>query len=236
MTATAGWHVVIPVKPATVGKSRLAVPGIDRVALARAIARDTVAAVARAARVAEVVVVTADGPWPDLGARAPEIGRETDREAPTDPEFAGSPALRFVTESAPSGLDAAVRTGLATLDPGQPRAVLLGDLPALRPSDLDAALALADDMPRGLVADAEGTGSTLVTALPGVGLEPAFGEGSAARHRALGHADLGVQPGSTLRRDVDTLPQLRAAATLGLGPRTAGLLHALTPAEATSAP
>ncbi|MDN3310876.1 2-phospho-L-lactate guanylyltransferase [Microbacterium oryzae] len=236
MTGAAGWHVVIPVKPATVGKSRLAVPGVDRVALARAIARDTVAAAARSTRVAEAVVVTADGPWPDLDARAPEIPRETDRKAPTDPEFAGSPAVRFVAESAPSGLDAAIRTGLATLDPGHPRAVLLGDLPALRPSDLDAALALAEDVPRGLVPDAEGTGSTLVTALPGVALEPAFGDNSAARHRELGHADLDVQPGSTLRRDVDTLPQLHDAATLGLGPRTAALLASLTPAEGTSAP
>lgn len=236
MTAAAGWHVVIPVKPAAVGKSRLAVPGVDRVALARAIARDTVAAVARSTRVAEVVVVTADGPWPDLEARAPEIPREPDRKAPADPELAESPVLRFVAESAPRGLAPAIRAGLATLDPRRPRAVLLGDLPALRPSDLDAALALAEAVPRGLVADAEGTGSTLITALPAVALEPAFGEGSAARHRALAHADLDVGSGSTLRRDVDTLAQLRAATALGLGARTTALLASLTPAEGTSAP
>src|SRR4029453_11451948 len=57
----ATWTVVIPVKPSARGKSRLNVSGVDRVALARAIALDTVAAAAACESVAQVVVVTDDG-------------------------------------------------------------------------------------------------------------------------------------------------------------------------------
>ncbi|MGX9347182.1 2-phospho-L-lactate guanylyltransferase [Microbacterium sp. KNMS] len=206
------WHVVIPVKPPARGKSRLEAPGVDRAALADAIARDTVDAVARASRVAEVVVVTAASGWPEgLADSTPARAR------PSAP-------IRIVRESEPAGLNAAIRRGLATIDRVLPRAVLLGDLPALRPADLDAALALAGAARLGLVADAEGTGSTLITARAGTALVPAFGADSAAAHRAAGHVDLGVAQESTLRRDVDTVEQLRAAAALGLGSRTATLL------------
>ena len=71
-----------------------------------------------------------------------------------------------------------------------PRAALLGDLPALRPADLAAALEAAASVDRGVVADAEGTGSTLVTARAGVAWASAFGDGSFARHVALGCAPL----------------------------------------------
>jgi 2-phospho-L-lactate guanylyltransferase len=72
------------------------------------------------------------------------------------------------------------------------------------------------------VADAGGTGTTLLTAV-GVALDPRFGRGSAAAHRAGGARELtGPWPG--LRRDVDTAEDLRAAALLGLGSRTARLL------------
>ena len=208
------WHVVIPVKPPARGKSRLEAPGVDRAALADAIARDTVDAVARASRVAEVVVVTAAPGWPEGLADS----------TPAPPRARPSAPIRVVRESEPAGLNAAIRRGLATIERVLPRAVLLGDLPALRPADLDAALALAGAARLGLVADAEGTGSTLITARAGTALVPAFGADSAAAHRAAGHVDLGVAQDSTLRRDVDTVEQLRAADALGLGSRTATLL------------
>jgi 2-phospho-L-lactate guanylyltransferase len=75
------------------------------------------------------------------------------------------------------------------------------------------------------VPDQEGTGSTLVTARAGVAWETAFGDGSFARHVELGCTPLEVADGSTLRRDVDTVEQLRAAAELGLGRRTAQVLR-----------
>ena len=45
-TQKPGWAVIIPVKPTAVGKSRLELPTVDRVTLARAIALDTIAAAA----------------------------------------------------------------------------------------------------------------------------------------------------------------------------------------------
>jgi 2-phospho-L-lactate guanylyltransferase len=200
------WIVVVPVKPPARGKSRLEVPGVDRAALAHAIALDTLEAATACEAVAQVVVVTND----------PALARESGT----------IPALRFVPEGEARGLDAAVATGIAAMDPAarMPRAALLGDLPALRPADLSDALRAAASVPRAVVADAEGTGSTLVTAAPGVPWQSSFGEGSFARHLALGCTALEIPDASTLRRDVDTADQLGVASALGLGPRTAALL------------
>jgi len=199
-----GWTVVIPVKPAALGKTRLSVVAADREALARAIALDTIAAAAATARVTRVLVVTDD----------------TEVRAQITPW----PAVDVIAEGDVRGLDAAIARGAEAAGVGAPRAALLGDLPALIPADLDAALKLAGEVERGLVPDAEGTGSTLVTARPGAVWVSAFGEDSAARHRLLGCTDLAVPRESTLRRDVDTAAQLSRAVALGVGPRTAAVL------------
>ncbi|MEV4686369.1 2-phospho-L-lactate guanylyltransferase [Microbacterium sp. LWH3-1.2] len=200
------WVVVVPVKPSARAKSRLEVAGVGRGDLARAIALDTLAAASACELVAQVVVVTDDA----------ALAREA----------AMIPALRFVPEGDAHGLDAAVAAGVAAIDPNgrMPRAALLGDLPALRPADLADALRAAASVPRGVVPDAEGTGSTLVTAGPGTAWASSFGDGSFARHVALGCTVIGIPDASTLRRDVDTADQLDTARALGLGPRTAVLV------------
>ncbi|MAB19560.1 2-phospho-L-lactate guanylyltransferase [Microbacterium sp. UBA3394] len=197
------WRVVIPVKPARRGKSRLA-SGASREGLARAIALDTIAAAASCPVVAQVFVVTDDAGLP-LAA-------------------ADIPGLRFVAEEEARGLDAAIALGMAAAGTVAHRAALLGDLPALRPDDLAAALDAATAHPRSVVADAEGTGSTLVTATAGVEWTSAFGDGSFARHLEMGCVAIDIPRGSTVRRDVDTPEQLETAATLGVGPHTAALL------------
>jgi 2-phospho-L-lactate guanylyltransferase len=193
--------VIIPVKPAVHGKSRLRVPGVGREQLARAIAVDTIAAAVAAAR---VIVVTDDA---QTAGEARALGAA-------------------VCPDPGAGLDAAIAAGAAAAGSDAPRAALLGDLPALRPAQLAAALQDAGGVPRAVVADADGTGTTLVTAAPGVAWTSAFGDGSFARHVALGCVPLAVPDASSLRRDVDTAEQLAAASTLGLGPRTAKLLAA----------
>lgn len=201
-----GWTVVVPVKPAALGKTRLVAVTSDREALARAIALDTIAAVAATARVRRVLVVTDD----------------TDVRA----QVAQWPAVDVIAEGEVRGLDAAIARGADVAGVSAPRAALLGDVPALTPADLDAALTRAEEVERGLVPDAEGTGSTLVTARPGAVWVSAFGADSAARHRLLGCTDLAVPRESTLRRDVDTAAQLAEAVALGVGPRTAAVLRA----------
>lgn len=192
------WTVVLPVKPSAVGKSRLG-RGTE---LARAIALDTVDA-ARQVRGIRVVVVTAD---PSIAAAARDLG------------------VDVVVEDAPAGIAAAIESGLADAPPDSPRAALLADLPALRPADLAAALDEAAQHDRAFVPDAEGTGTTLVTARAGFGLVHRFGEHSAAAHSEAGLVRLAVPTGSSLRRDVDVLAHLDEAVAAGVGPRTTALL------------
>ena len=203
-----GWTLVIPVRGGA-GKSRLVVPDIDRAALARAIGLDTIAAAQACPAVAQVVVVTADA----------EIAREI------------SDGCLVVTDPG-TGLNDAVRAGLAMTDAAAPRAAMLGDLPALRATDLETVLVAAARYESAALPDAEGTGTTLITRTITGELTPAFGDGSFARHRAAGFVDLArlIDAGSehpavwSARRDVDTLDQLHEAAQLGLGIRSAELL------------
>lgn len=204
--AGGGWALIIPVKPTAVGKSRLQLDTVDRVTLARAIALDTIAAAAACEAVAQVFVVTDDGALVSLAFDIP--------------------GLRFVPEGDARGIDAAVAAGADAAGERMPRAALLGDLPALRPDDLAAALRSARVVARAVVADAEGTGTTLVTAGAGMPLQTSFGDGSYARHRDLGCVPLEIDASSTLRRDVDTPDQLDQAVALGVGPRTASVLAA----------
>ncbi len=200
--------LVIPVRDPASAKSRLAV-GDDpaaharRAALAAAIALDTVTAARAAREVGEVIVV---------GTLASALDGV---QVLDDPGY---------------GLLVAVGAGLAAADPAAPTAVLLGDLPALQPADLDAALVAASEHHWAFVPDAEGTGTTLVTAAAGLPHALRFGEGSAEQHRDAGYAELDVPERSGLRRDIDTPAQLAALAELAaagavlLGPRTAALL------------
>jgi 2-phospho-L-lactate guanylyltransferase len=102
-------------------------------------------------------------------------------------------------------------------------AALLGDLPALRPADLLAALDAAADHPRALLPDASGEGTVLLTARDAATLVPAFGPGSARAHERAGHTRLDLDL-PRLRTDVDDDTDLATAARLGLGPATLGAL------------
>jgi 2-phospho-L-lactate guanylyltransferase len=183
--------VVVPLKPARAGKSRL---GASEQAV-RSLGLATVRAAAAAPGVREVVVVTAD--------------------AATADDLAGMPRTRVVREPAPRGLRLAIAAALATVPRGAPRAVLLGDIPALIPADLARGLAEAARHPRCFVADAAGTGTTLVTAAAGVAWRSAFGRASASRHRALGLHRIPVPLRSSLRHDVDTPAQLARVSARG---------------------
>jgi 2-phospho-L-lactate guanylyltransferase len=206
MTSRApGWTVVVPVKGGPDAKSRLAdrLDAGARRALADALALDTLDAVLATPSVACVVVVTG--------------------ERRLLPVVADDGARLVHVDDPGRGLGAAVRAGLDAA-PDAPAAVLLGDLPALRPADLDAALADAARHERAFVPDADGTGTTLLTGRSPEHLRPRFGPGSADAHREAGHVPLDARP--SLRRDVDTAADLDDAAALGVGRRTAAFLAA----------
>ncbi|WP_368499207.1 2-phospho-L-lactate guanylyltransferase [Herbiconiux sp. A18JL235] len=211
--AAAVWTVVVPVKGTPAGKSRMS-PGVDsalRALLAEAFALDTLAAVRDTPSVGRLIVVTDPEAGPATARRATAL-RIPDVEIVPDPG---------------SGLNAAVIAGLGAAGDAH-RAVLLGDLPALVPHDLEEALAAAETHPLAVVPDAQGTGTTLVTARPGAVLIPRFGAGSARRHREAGHVVLDVPADSTLRLDVDTEADLAEAVARGVGAHTR---RALAPAE-----
>ncbi|GAA3743329.1 hypothetical protein GCM10022379_10850 [Micromonospora maritima] len=196
------WTVVMPVKRLGAAKSRLrgALPGVPHEELALALAADTLRAVRACPAVARVLVVTDD---PRVGAAATAAGARV----------AADPG---------GGLNAAFRHGAALAGPGEAVAALTADLPALRPAELAAALRATEGV-RGFVADAPGGGTVLLAAPAGTPLAPRFGPGSAGAHAAGGALPL-VGDWPSLRRDVDTPPDLATAAGLGVGPRTAALL------------
>jgi 2-phospho-L-lactate guanylyltransferase len=102
--------------------------------------------------------------------------------------------------------------------PGLGTAVLLADLPCLRTTDLESAFSAAGG--RCFVADAAGTGTTLLIAPSGTELDPRFGAGSAKAHTESGARAI-TAPLESLRLDVDTTDDLKAALRFGVGVHTA---------------
>ncbi|MGQ4401517.1 2-phospho-L-lactate guanylyltransferase [Streptomyces hayashii] len=199
------WTLLIPLKPLALAKSRLADTAADglRPGLALAFAEDTVAAALASPSVRDVAVVTDDA----LAART-----------------LAALGARIVPDEPRAGLNAALTHGAAAvraIRPGSPLAALNADLPALRPPELTRVLDAAAEFPRAFLPDAAAVGTTLLTAAPGRALRPAFGTDSRARHRAGGAEELRLDAVDSVRQDVDTGEDLRAALALGVGPRTA---------------
>ncbi|GLI27440.1 2-phospho-L-lactate guanylyltransferase [Agromyces rhizosphaerae] len=204
------WTVVIPVKEPSRAKSRLGkdVPPEARAALARAFALDTIAATAATPAVDRVVVVT-------------------HAELPIEP---GPARIQLIDDGRAHGLPAAIELGIAharATGAGW-TAVLLGDLPAMRPDELDGALNAAAMHPLGFLPDADDHGTVLATAGIDVPFAPAFGGASATAHAEQGFVPLDVDGVVGLRRDVDTAEGLEVALQLGVGPNTAEAVAAFT--------
>lgn len=202
-SSSATFGVVVPVKPPAVAKSRLGGLGDDvRRALAAAFATDTVAAALACAEVAAVVVVTDDH----------VLARElADRGALVIPDGAADDLNTSLVQAAAE---------LLRRRPGLHLAALCADLPALRPEDLARVLARAPRDGMGFVADADGTGTTLVTAPDLATFRPCFGAQSRVEHLDAGASEIDVSGVESVRRDVDTPDDLSAVLQLGIGPRT----------------
>ncbi|MDT3724688.1 2-phospho-L-lactate guanylyltransferase [Streptomyces sp. DSM 41972] len=199
------WTLVVPLKPLPQAKSRLADTVDDglRPGLALAFAQDTVAAALGCPAVRDVVVVTNDA----LAARElAALGAGTVPDLPR------------------AGLNAALVHGATVVGAARRAAsvaALNADLPALRPAELARVLDAAARFPRSFLADSAGRGTTLLAASRGRELRPRFGVGSRALHRASGAVELTLDAVDSVRQDVDTGGDLRAALALGVGPRTA---------------
>ena len=204
------WSVVIPVKVLAQAKSRLAVfAGPRRAELALALATDTVTAVLGCDEAEHVIVITDD----EVAAeKLSALGVDVLPDEPRD------------------GLNAALRHGAAYACARWPEAgtaALSADLPALRPAEIGRALRAASAWPVAFVGDAAGDGTTMYATAPGVEFRPAFGSASRSKHAASGAAELRLGGVPGLTHDVDTADDLRGAAAIGLGPRTASVAAAL---------
>lgn len=197
---------VVPVKQLGLAKSRLALPVAQRRALALAFALDTVAALSGSRWVEAIVVVTDD----------PDVERH----------LHGEPV--HVVRDPGGGLMQAVTAGcrVAALRwPGAGLAVVPADLPCLSADAVTQVLRLAQQAGSSFVRDSTTTGTTFVMTAPGRAMRAAYGPHSASRHLEWGLRSLDAPTGA--RHDVDTLTDLRAAATLGLGAHTAAQVAAL---------
>jgi 2-phospho-L-lactate guanylyltransferase len=206
--APLAWSLVVPVKVLAQAKSRLTgLADRRRSQLALAMAADTVGAAIRADAVAAVLVVTDD----------PEVGEAT-----------GDLGATVLADEPGAGLNEALGHGAGYARSRWADRGVAGraaDLPALRPEELAIALAAAASLRVAFVPDAAGTGTTLYAAVPGAQFRPRFGRFSRRRHVADGAAEIAAgQQLAGLRRDVDTVDDLRLAAALGLGPRTREVL------------
>lgn len=189
--------VLVPLKRPDRAKTRLARSGVaEHQRLAVAFAWDTIAAAAASPLVQDVWVVT------DAADLVPADAHHLPDEGDGDLNQALARAAAAIRRTQPS-------LGVAAL---------CADLPALNPADLTEALK-ASGAARSFVADAAGTGTTLLIAPSDTDLDPAFGEGSAGRH-----ADSGATPLTasliTLRLDVDTAEDLERARAVGVGDHT----------------
>lgn len=239
-----GWALVVPVRDPQTGKTRLN----SSAALNAAIAEDTVSAALASPAVAHVVLVSDDLSWISSGLMSDFRCEAVLQDAPDEGEelFAGNTFSSTAERVHDAPLQAAVAQGLAHLSRGAGAgagvalsgaggsggagvgnsgaggvAVMLGDLPALRPADLTAALRAARLVPRGMVTDHSGEGTTLLTTwnMRQDPHTPQFGPSSARLHAEAGYRALEVSASSSLRRDVDTAADLRAVHEL-LGSRT----------------
>ena len=209
MGHAASWVAVVPVKELAVAKTRIDLPGDDRQDLALAMASDVVAACLSASALVATLVITND---PRAARTLGELGASV------------------VADSEDSGLNPALVDGARLAQGWHPRAGVLAvssDLPALRATTIDELLEQAGLAGRAMVADAEGTGTTLLADRRPGALGPDFGSGSRNRHVAAGAVELDPGRWPDARRDVDTLADLAAAVVLGVGPQTAAVVARL---------
>lgn len=196
---------IVPIRSWSTGKSRLGLDGDERAALGRAFALDVIDVLRQSPDVDRVVVVTSDD-----DVRAAVDGCE-------------------VVADRGRGLDDAVAQGCAHVlaHAGSRVVVVPSDLPCLTVSAVADILRMSEGHVHAFCPDAEGDGTSLVVSHDAAGLATSYGPGSAVAHRAAGLVPLLDAPPEA-RRDVDTLAQLRAAESLGVGRRTAEAIAVLS--------
>jgi 2-phospho-L-lactate guanylyltransferase len=198
------YTVLVPVKPPSFAKSRLAPLGDPaRRSLVVAFAVDTITAALETPEVGGVLAVTDDH---EMAAGLSDAGAVVIPDDVTDDLNAS--LVQAAMEARRRWPDAGV-------------AALCADLPALRSAELSRALGSAAVDRMSFVADRAGTGTTTVLAPSAELFVPQFGPQSRKAHAEAGAFEIDRGDVPTLRHDVDTPEDLAVALDLGVGSRTA---------------
>ena len=222
MRATA----IIPVKRFGGAKQRL-LEQLDRpqrAAIVRAMLTDVLAAVTEAKAIERVIVVTGEG-------RAERIALERAKRATVPIEVMRDPDDRGHSEAATLGIIRALTLGASAA------ALLPGDCPLLDPAELDSALGRLVGGEVAVIPDRHATGTNGLLLAPADAIGPAFGEGSAERHRDRARRAgyrVTTEELPSLALDLDTPADLEALAAAvvaapGRAPATAAALAKLGP-------
>ena len=181
---------VLPVKRFAAAKSRLgaSVPDALRVALARAMVSDVLAALAQTPALELTILVTGQA---DLARAAHEHG------------------AAVIEDGADRGQSAAVALGVArALAEGFERVLCVpGDCPALDPDELQQLLHGDAAAQVTIMPDRHGSGTNALLLAPADAIEPSFGPDSCERHRDLalaGDLSCRVERVPSLLLDIDT--------------------------------
>ncbi|PWC05657.1 hypothetical protein [Agromyces badenianii] len=186
------WTVIVPL----FGPEPEQRPAWQSPALVSAIALDTIEAVASAASVGRIVLVTDAAAHRRLGTLSAHA--------------AAVSQVLLTTPLARSGAIELARRHIHRTWGSCSVAVMPADVPFLRPAELDAALAEAARYPRAVLAAADERGATLLTAREH-SLLPNGEPDSYRGHLALGFTELTRAGSRSLQRDVGTLDRLAAS-------------------------
>lgn len=200
------WTFVVPFKDSRFAKSRLTFSRPLRRNLALSMLHDTVRGLLAVQDVGRVVVV---------------CGRDEDAS-----ELDTWPRVEVIVEDGP-GLNEAIRLGeitARTTHPAARLAVCPADLPALHPGELAHVLTECTAHARCVVADRDGSGTTLLTASPSSALRPEFGPDSFLAHLRSGAVMVDLPRHSSMRHDVDHVADLDGLQQRAPHSRTARLL------------
>jgi len=190
---------VLPVKRFAAAKQRLAAGVEDerRPDLVAAMLEDVLEAIGAARSIERTIVVTAE-------PRAAALAGAAGAEVIDDPDRGGhsGAALAGVARAMELGAECAV--------------LLPGDCPLLEPRELERLLTGLPERYAAIVPDRHGTGTNALALAPPDAIEPAFGEGSCARHVAAARAaavPYAVEELPSLALDLDTPADVVALTT-----------------------
>lgn len=201
MQATA----IIPVKRFGEAKQRL-LERLDRpqrATIVKAMLSDVLGAVTAAEPIERVILITGEG-------RAERVALHHAQRVKTPVEVMRDPEDRGHSEAATLGIVRAKALGAEAV------ALLPGDCPLLDAAELTSALERLEPGRVTVVPDRHGTGTNAVLMAPADAIGPAFGEGSAERHRDRAERagyEVAIEPLESLALDLDTPDDLSALAS-----------------------